>query len=109
MKEKSIKYGWILLISYFITTATAAILISLLGVVVTVFVGTAYIGGDFGELIKNLADAGITEDTLLFIVQTARIWLFLAPCGFLIFSVVELYCILCEKRKTRIDIKSEDE
>ena len=108
MKEINIKYGWILLLSYFITTATATILILLLAVSLTVFAGTAYIGGDTGELIKNLVDAGITEDTILFIVQSARVWIFLAPCGFLLFGGVELYHYLCEKRKTRVDIESEE-
>lgn len=108
MKEMTIKNGWVLLFSYFITTATAAILISLLAVALTVFAGTAYMGGDSGELIKNLADSGITEDTLTFFLQVARGWLLLAPLGFLIFSVAELYHYLCEKRKTEIDIESEE-
>lgn len=100
MKEMSIKNGWILLLLYFITTATGVILISLLAVALCVFAGTAYLGGDPGELVKSLADAGITENHLLLIVQIARAWLLIAPCGFLIFGAVELYSYLCERRKT---------
>ena len=108
MKEMTIKIGWILLFSYLITTATAVVLISLLAVALTVFAGTAYIGGDSEELIKNLSDVGINEDTIIFIVQTARVWLFLAPCGFLLFAGIELYQYLCERKKERVDIKSEE-
>jgi hypothetical protein len=108
MKEMTIKNGRVLLLSYFITTATAIILISLLAVALTVFAGTAYMGGDSGELIKNLADSGITEDTLIFFLQVARGWLFLAPLGCLIFGAVELYHYLCERRKSELYIKSEE-
>jgi len=93
-EEMNIKRGWILMLFYFITTASGAILITLLSAALAVFAGNAYIGSDMGEVIHNLKDVGITENTFLSIVGFARWWILLAPLGFFIFAFIEFYDFL---------------
>ncbi|MDD4972327.1 MAG: hypothetical protein PHT07_23100 [Paludibacter sp.] len=107
MKEINLKYGWILLFLYFITTATAIILITVLSFALTVFAGTIYTGGDTVELIKNLTIGGISEDTILLIIKMATVWIVLAPLGYLLFGGFELYHYLCERKKHGLTSRKE--
>lgn len=93
-----LKHGQALIWAYFITVGTATILIATLAVALTIFAGTAYIGADTSELITNLADAGITEDTFLSILKIARLWIMFAPAGFLILLLVEVFHAIKERR-----------
>lgn len=90
----NIKYLWVLMLFWFITIFTGMLLMALLSISFITFAGTAYSGGDVNTLIQTLSSNGITEGTFLIIIGMIRVWMFLAPCGFLAFGLIEIYSFL---------------